>query len=116
MKRNEGSNRRRVFRLRLPDDALLSASINGQTYEVIEIAEFSLVVTAREVESQTDCFGGAIRWSDGTSSEFTGESGRLSQLGRVIWNVKGIQMRDVIGEQRRMISRFPAASPLRKTS
>ena len=116
MKRYEGPNRRRVFRLRLPDDAMLSALINGQTYNVIEVAEFSIVVTTDEVNNELGVCEGTLRWSNGSSTSFSGEIGRLGQLGRVIWNVSGIQMKDVIGEQRRLLLRYPATDSLRKIS
>jgi len=109
-------NRRRVFRLRLPAGSLLKATVNGKEYAVVEVSEFAFVVANEEVESLEGECRGTIHWYDDQSSEFTGEVGRLSESGRVIWNVHGISMSDMVKAQRQLIQRFPSRVLLRKTS
>ncbi|MFT5300106.1 MAG: hypothetical protein ACI87E_001642 [Mariniblastus sp.] len=109
MRRPHFINRRRFFRLRFPKNALLHATINGNAYRVVEIAEASMIVDHDgELDSGNDgiCLG-TIVWSNEKSSSFIGEVGRLSAYGRVIWEIQGIEMQDVIGEQRRLLQRFP---------
>ena len=108
-----GRNRRRVFRLRLPRHSLLKATIEGDDYEVLEVAEFSVLVNASDVANKNGKCKGTVFWSDGSQSEFTGEIGRLNGEHRVIVGVRGIMMSDVIGEQRRILRLNPSSS-LRK--
>ena len=103
----EERNRRRVFRLRFPNNAMLQATIGGLSYEVSEIAELSIWVTANHVENDNGICTGVVHWSNGVRTPFTGELGRYREGGRIIVNVKGISMHDVIGEQRRLIARYP---------
>lgn len=107
-KKYNGANRRRVFRLKLPPGEELKAVINGQAYSVVEVAEFSLMVDCEEVQSTDGKCSGTIYWSDESESEFRGEIGRLNGNQRVVVNIRGISMPDVIGQQRRMLLKYPA--------
>jgi hypothetical protein len=107
MNQNEGRNRRRFFRLCLPEDALLQATICGQPYDIQGVAEKSMWVTAREVKSFNGFCSGFIYWSDGTRSGFSGDLGEVKEGGRIILNIEGISMNDVVGETRRMLAKFP---------
>ena len=107
MNHHEGRNRRQYFRLRLPDEALLKANICGQTYDVQEVAEKSVWVTVQEVKSFNGFCSGFIYWSDGSQSGFSGDLGDVKEGGRLILNIKGISMHDVVGETRRMIAKYP---------
>ncbi|MFT5300105.1 MAG: hypothetical protein ACI87E_001643 [Mariniblastus sp.] len=100
-------NRRERFRLRLPAAATLSATINGLEYDVIEIAEHSLVVTSQGVFNKSGECAGEIQWGDGQTTQFTGTSGRLAELGRVVWGIEGVSTQHVIREQRRLLNSFP---------
>ena len=104
---NPPKNRRSRFRLRLPKSSYLAATIQGMNYEVGEIAEHSLVVTSDQVLNKDGKCVGTIFWSDGTSSSFSGEIGRQSDQGRVIWKVRGLTTRHVLQEQRRLLKLFP---------
>ncbi|MFK7765608.1 MAG: hypothetical protein AB8B55_00095 [Mariniblastus sp.] len=104
---NKGKNQRRVFRLRLPNDCLLQAQIAEKNYDVVEVSEFGIVVSSDSVEDVSGRFDGVITWSDGTNSVFNGELGRLSDCGRVIWKVTGIEMSNVVKEQRRILATYP---------
>ncbi len=109
-------NRRRVFRLRLPLDCRLKATIGGQPFQVIEVSEFSFVVTQNDVGlADHGACSGTIVWNDNRSSEFTGAVGRVASHGRVIWNVEGILMSDIVSEQRRLVTRYGVGA-LRKAS
>ncbi len=119
IRRPHFQNRRRVFRLRFPSDSLLTATINSREYELIEVSEFGLVVTSEDIpcvegQSEGQCEG-TIHWNDGRSTKFTGELGRLSDFGRVIWKVQGISMSDIVKAQRELIVRYPGRT-LRKMS
>jgi len=107
MNQNEDINRRRFFRLRLPEDAMLKATIFGQTYDVIEVAELSLCVTSRNVRHRSRHCKGVVYWSDGSGSDFTGELGHRNHSGRAILNVQGITTKDIVNETRRLIARYP---------
>ena len=107
MNQNEGKNRRRFFRLRLPWDAHLQANICGQSYDVQEVAEKSMWLTAREVKSFNGFCSGFLYWSDGTRTGFSGDVGQVKEGGRLILNIKGISMHEIVGETRRVIARFP---------
>lgn len=111
MNRLEGRNRREFYRLRLPEDAMLKATIFGQSCDVIEVAELSLCVTARDVKSFNGHCAGVVYWSDGSRSEFSGEVGHLTHLGRSILNIQGIATREIVNETRRVIVRFPEWKP-----
>ena len=104
---DKSSNRRSRFRLRLPKTSLLSATIEGMDYEIGEIAEHSLVVMSNQVLNRDGKCVGAIYWNDGTSSMFTGEIGRLSEQGRVVWNIRGLTTQHILQEQRRLLKLFP---------
>lgn len=110
MKSYNGINRRRVFRLQLPAERILKLTIADTIYDVNEISEYGIVVSSTEVENKEGRCRGVIQWSDGRSSEISGEIGRLADRGRVIWKVKGISMSDVVGEQRRMLAIIAGAS------
>lgn len=103
-------NRRRVFRLRFPSCAMLQATIGNQPYEVLELAEFSLWVTAPDVPNLNGICTGILTWSDGNQSSFVGEVGPRKNGGRIICNIQGIRMNDVVSEQRRLIAKFPVVS------
>ncbi len=107
---NPSENRRSRFRLRFPRSAPLAASIGGMNFEVVEIAEHSLVVTTKQVLNADGKCSGVVYWSNGDSSPFTGEMGRLSGHGRVIWNIRGITTGNVLKEQRRLLKIFPETS------
>ncbi len=109
-------NRRRVFRLRIPADALLDATVNGKAYKVVEVSEFGLVVSSNEIENIDGQCEGVIRWSDGRTTKFTGEVGRLSDFGRVIWKVNGVPMSDIVRAQRQQILRFPLRGMVGKSA
>lgn len=102
------TNRRRVFRLRLPEDSMLRVKIGEQEYEVLEVAELSLLLSTVSVSDVSGKFQGSIEWSDSKSLEFTGEIGPTYDGERlVIWKVQGITMEDVISEQRRLLRKYP---------
>lgn len=103
------SNRRRVFRLRLPENEPLRVTIGEQEYEVVEVAELSMVLSTVSVSDDVSGkFQGAIEWSDSKSLEFTGEVGPTHDGEHlVIWKVQGITMEDVISEQRRLLRKYP---------
>ena len=107
MNHGNSENRRRRFRVRLPADSTLAATINGLNYDIIEVAELSIVVTAMWVVNENGICAGSIRWSDGRVRQFTGELGRVSRLGRVIKNIKGFTAEDILKEQRRLLRKFP---------
>jgi hypothetical protein len=107
MNRPDGRNHRWCFRLRLPEAAVLKATIFGESFDVIEVAERSLCVTAKDVKSFNGHCAGVIKWSDGSHSNFTGDVGHGTQQGRLIFNVKGVTTRDIVNETRRVIVRFP---------
>jgi len=86
---------------------MLYASIGGMDHDVIEVAEHSLVVTSEQVLNQNGKCSGFIVWSDGTSSQFVGELGRLGDHGRVICKVNGITTGSVLNEQRQLLKLFP---------
>ncbi len=113
---SEFKNRRRVFRLRLPNDRMLKATIAETSYDLIEISEYGLVVTSNTITNVSGRFPGIIHWSDGEESTFHGEVGRLSNHGRVIWKVTGITMSHVIMEQRRLLANFSLPSDSRRTA
>ena len=103
----EERNRRQVFRLRLPSNAMLEATIGGEPYHIMEVSELSLWVAASHVRNDRGICSGFIHWSSGENSRFSGEIGPVRAGGRIICNVKGVHMRHVISEQRHLISRFP---------
>ncbi len=109
-------NRRRVFRLRLPNDGLLKADIAGRSYELIEVSEYGIVVTSNSIAGVSGRFSGVIKWSDGAISDFKGELGRLSIHGRVIWKVAGITMSHVVMEQRRLLAKFALPLDIKKSA
>ena len=100
-------NRRRVFRLRLPANEFLLATIGGELHEVVEVSELSLWVAAPYVKHDRGICEGIVHWTSGEDSRFTGVLGRFRAGGRIIKNVKGISMKHVIAEQRRLIAKFP---------
>lgn len=102
-------NRRRVFRLRLPSKSLLKATIDGNVYDVVEVAEYSVWVTTKDVGDTNGICKGILHWSNGETSKFTGNPGPIRDNGRIILNVTGIAMQDIVGEQRRLIIRYPLA-------
>jgi len=104
--RNE-KNRRRRFRVQLPPNLMLKATLNGIAYDVIEVAELSMVVTAQHVINEDGVCTGTIEFSDGRIQEISGQVGRLSHLGRVIYEIEGITAPDVVKEQRRLLRKFP---------
>ena len=116
IRRPHFKNRRRVFRLRLPSDSLLTANINSREYEVIEVSEFGLVVTSEDVPSVEGECEGVIKWSDGRTTKFTGEIGRVSAFGRVIWKIRGISMSDMVKAQRQLILRYPGRTARKMSS
>lgn len=101
-----GVNRRRFFRLRLPVGSPLSLDVGGQVYRVLEVAEQSFVIARLDDEVFSGVCAGSLAWSDGSISDVQGDYGRVTPLGQVVWNVSGIEMPDVIGEQRRILARF----------
>lgn len=102
-----GRNRRRVFRLHLPENSRLKATINGKHYEVVEVAEYSLVLHTKLPLKSDGRFEGAIEWGDETQTNFTGEVGPFHENQRlVIWKIKGISMPNVISEQRRLLRKL----------
>jgi hypothetical protein len=103
----EERNRREVFRLRLPSNGMLQATIGGQLYQIIEVSELSLWVAAAHVKNECGICSGVMHWSNGEDSRFTGEIGHFRAGGRIICNVKGIRMKHVIAEQRRLLTKFP---------
>lgn len=103
----EERNRRRVFRLRLPSNGMLQATIGGKLYQIMEVSELSLWIAASQVKNECGICSGIIHWNTGEHSRFTGEIGHFRAGGRIICNVKGIRMKHVIAEQRRLIARFP---------
>jgi hypothetical protein len=107
MNQNESNNRRRRYRLRFPEDAMLKATIQGQPYKVIEVAEHSLCIKSRNVKNLDGHCAGIIYWSDGTETEFIGEVGERVNLGRLILNVQGITTSHIVAETRRLIVRYP---------
>lgn len=105
----DSTNRRRVFRLRLPENAPLRVTIGEQEYEVVEVAELSMKLSTVSVTDVSGKFQGSIEWSDSNCLEFTGEIGPSHDGERlVIWKVQGITMEDVISEQRRLLRKYPA--------
>ena len=107
MNRSHDRNRREFFRLRLPDQAKLKANICGQTYDVNELSEKSICIVAQEVKSFNGFCSGFIYWSDGQKTAFTGNVGQSTDNGRIILNIKGIDMSEVVSETRRIAARFP---------
>lgn len=103
----DAKNRRRVFRLRLPADSMLTVMIGGEVYDVAEISEYSLRVTTQDVNHEEGVCTGTIRWSDGEESKFTGGLGRIQNHCRVIWKIEGISMHQIVAEQRRLIIKYP---------
>ena len=115
MSRQKDNNRRRRFRVQLPPDLMLRATLNGIDYDVIEIAELSLVVTAKYVVNVDGACYGTIQWSDGRVAKISGEIDRLSHTGRVINQIQGITSPDVLKEQRRLLRTFPAVRDLSRS-
>lgn len=107
MNQNNDENRRERFRVRLPADSMLEATINGLNYDVVEVAEFSIVVTATQVINKNGVCTGSIQWSDGHLAKFAGVLGRISEQGRVIENIAGFSTPDILKEQRRLLKKFP---------
>ena len=100
---------RRVFRLRIPPTERVIASIGQVDLVVLEISEFGLVVKAIDVPHHPDgSCRGVIRWDGVHTSDFTGQVGDIAKGGRVIKNVTGITMRDMVRQQRKLINRYPA--------
>lgn len=105
------SNRRRVFRLRFPDSATLKATIGGREYEVMEIAEFSMLLNAVSVKTTAGKCEGTIVWSDSRKLDFVGCVGPIYDQERlVIWKINGITMEDIISEQRRLLKKYSVSS------
>ncbi len=101
------TNRRRVFRLRFPSSATLKATIGGREYQVIEVAEFSMLLSAVSVKNVSGECEGTIEWSDTQALDFSGRIGPLYDDDRlVIWKVEGITMEDIIAEQRRLLRKY----------
>ena len=86
---------------------MLKANICGQTYHVKEISEQGICLDSEEVKSFNGFCSGFIYWSNGEKSAFTGDADRNTPNGRVIVNIKGIDMREVVSETRRVAARFP---------
>ena len=107
MSHGNNKNDRRRFRVQFPPGSMLKAIINGLEYDVVEVAELSIVVTAKNVLNQGRICVGTITWSDGRHQEFTGNTGRLSDLGRVIDEIRGISVQEILREQRRLLRKFP---------
>lgn len=103
----EHENRRKIYRLRLPEAATLRATICNHSYEVVEVSERSICLKSRYVKNINGQCAGVLYWSDGSESNFFGEAGHLIHLGRLILNVSGISTKDIVNETRRLIVRFP---------
>ncbi len=100
--------RRRAFRLRMPKGERLIASIDGVDHVVLEVSEFGLVIEAVNVASVDGVCQGVIHWDTRSRSEFKGSIGGAAKGGRVIENVIGISMRDMVRLQRELLKRYPA--------
>lgn len=107
MPSHPGAALRRVFRLKLPSEDMLKAVINDQVYLVQEVAEYSLWLTVPDIVGCRDAVSGTVIWNNGEESQFQGEVGRINKGARVIWNVTGIGMQDVVREQRRLLAKYP---------
>ena len=86
---------------------MLKATIFCESFDVIEVAEFSLCVTAQKVKSFHGHCAGVVYWSDGSHSNFTGNVGHLNYGRRMIVNVRGLTTGDIVRETRHVVGRFP---------
>lgn len=100
--------RRRAFRLRIPKGERLITSIDDVDHVVLEVSEYGLVIDAAEVESVDGICHGAIHWDAKNRSAFEGSVGGFAKGGRVIENVIGITMHDMVRLQRKLMKRYPA--------
>ena len=107
MTSEDGRNRRQFFRLVLPPGEELVTWIGDSEHLVNEISERSLRFTTPYVPNTRGVCEGLIQWSDGRITYFRGLIGPLNQSFRVIIDVFGIMMQDVIREQRRLLAKYP---------
>ena len=118
---NEGQSyaadkdRRATFRLRLPKQEKLIATIGHIDHVVLEISEQSLVVDATEVPNRQGVCTGVVYWDEEHSSEFKGRLWGPALGGRIIKNVTGITMRDMVRQQRKLIRLYPAVRGRKRT-
>jgi hypothetical protein len=86
----------------------LIATIEGTDHVVLEVSEYGLVVDAVEVPNCDGCCKGVIHWDSRNQSAFEGTMGAHAKGGRVIEILDGISMRDMVRQQRRLMSRYPS--------
>ena len=108
-------DRRATFRLRLPRQQQLIAKIANIDHVVLEISEQSIVVDATEVPNRNGICTGVICWDDEHRSEFRGRLWVPALGGRVIKNVTGITLRDMVRQQRKLIRLYPAVRERSRT-
>ena len=107
MNAESGRNRREFFRLVFPVGEELAAWIDDAEYKVNEISERTIRFTAKEVPHLNGKCCGLLTWSDGRVISFEGLIGPLNRNQRVIIDVRGIVMPDIVAEQRRLLTRYP---------
>ena len=107
-------DRRATFRLRLPRQEKLIATIADVEHIVLEISEQSVVVDAAEVPNRNGVCTGVIHWDDEHSSTFQGTLGVPALGGRLIKDVTGITMRDMVRQQRKLIRLYPSVRQRRR--
>ncbi len=100
-------NRRRFFRLAFPPGEELATWIEGSEYLVNEISERTLRFTKAYIPNKRGICRGILQWSNGNIVFFRGLTGPLNGNFRVIIDVLGIEMQDVIREQRRLLAKYP---------
>ena len=101
-------DQREYFRLYLPPGEELSVRIEGHVYKVDEISEQSVRIVLGANQYLPHFKRASIRWSDHRISYFSGELGPFrSRSRRLIVNIRGIGMNDIIKEQRRLLAKYP---------
>lgn len=85
----------------------LIATIENTDYVLCEVSEFGLVVDAVDVDHVDGVCHGIIHWGHKRRSQFKGTVGRCAKGGRVIENVTGITIREVLQLQRELLRRYP---------
>lgn len=102
MSNQHSINRRQLFRMRLPHRDKLNVVFGGLLFKVVEISERGIRIEGTSVPNHNGVCRGEITWNDGRTSEIQGIVGRIDGNELVIVQVEGINMSDIVDEQRRV--------------
>lgn len=111
---NKSINQREFYRLRYPIMGRPKLEVNGQEFEVTEIAERSLQFV--HAEKMTSPIGseisGTVTFHDGDTANIVGKFGRIHHDEGVILELEGVALTRMFQEQFHLNAKYPGLMSL----